>query len=240
MRLTKQQLKDVQHALNYRGFGPLVVDGIFGKVTKLAIVQFKKSIGYNPRPLVGPLTFKALMSGLVKYRKPTVTVSDIPWINEALSVLGLNERSDFTELSKYLISDGTTVGDIREIPWCGDLVETCIKRALPDAVTPKNPYLALNWNKWGEPCAPCVGAIVVFWRGSPDSWKGHVGFIVGESKTNWYVLGGNQKNSVTITPISKKRVRKNGIRFPSPKWTDVRPGKKPPKMSGGTVTTNEQ
>ncbi len=36
------------------------------------------------------------------------------------------------------------------------------------------------------------GAIVVFWRGSPDGWKGHVGFAVREEGDYIWVLGANQ------------------------------------------------
>lgn len=241
MKLTLAQRKEVQHELNEQGFGPLVVDGVLGKVSKAAIIRFKKSIGFNPRSYIGPLTFEALTGDLITpVRKPAPVLSNIPWVDEAMGVLGLDENRDYTELAEFLKSDGSTVGDPRKIPWCGDLVETAIKRGCKSGViTPTNPYLAANWNKWGVECDPCVGAIVVFWRGSPSSWKGHIGFIVGESKSNWYVLGGNQRDSITITPISKDRVRDNGIRWPGPSATDLNPGGPPPVMSGGTVTTNE-
>ena len=46
---------------------------------------------------------------------------------------------------------------------------------------------------------PRHGDIVVFWRESPDSWKGHVGLFMGYSKEgNIFVLGGNQGNEVCI------------------------------------------
>lgn len=52
---------------------------------------------------------------------------------------------------------------------------------------------------------PKIGDIVVFWRESPDSWKGHVAFFIRETENEIYVLGGNQNNEVSIKPYSKKR-----------------------------------
>jgi hypothetical protein len=65
---------------------------------------------------------------------------------------------------------------------------------------------------------------------------GHVGFLGGESPDNYYVLGGNQKNMVNITPIEKSRAI--AIRWPlNVPLRQVQIGL--PKMSGGTVSTNE-
>ena len=43
--------------------------------------------------------------------------------------------------------------------------------------------------------------MVVFWRESPQSWKGHVGFFLGIStdKKRVYCLGGNQGNRVSVS-----------------------------------------
>jgi len=49
--------------------------------------------------------------------------------------------------------------------------------------------------------APEPGDVVVFWRGSRDSWLGHVGFFLGFSKNGQriYCLGGNQGNQVSVS-----------------------------------------
>ena len=36
---------------------------------------------------------------------------------------------------------------------------------------------------------PVYGDIVVFWRGKPNGWKGHVGLYIRETKNYIYVLG---------------------------------------------------
>ena len=53
---------------------------------------------------------------------------------------------------------------------------------------------------------PIAGDLVIFWRESRSSWKGHVGFYVGETDRHILTLGGNQSNRVSIAKYSKSRV----------------------------------
>ncbi len=117
-------------------------------------------------------------------------------------------------LKEFLKSDGKTVGDPAKIPWCGDFVQTCLALALPREPLPPNPYGAINWLKFGKSSKPKKGAVLVFWRGNPNGWQGHVGFYVGEDATHYHVLGGNQSDMVSITKIAKNRLRADGIRWP--------------------------
>ncbi|MBN2350849.1 MAG: TIGR02594 family protein [Bacteroidales bacterium] len=61
---------------------------------------------------------------------------------------------------------------------------------------------ARSWLKIGTKSdgSPEPGDVVVFWRESPQSWKGHVGIFFGYSANlkNVFTLGGNQGNSVSI------------------------------------------
>jgi len=54
---------------------------------------------------------------------------------------------------------------------------------------------------------PALGAIVVFWRKSPRSGLGHVGFYRGETSESVYVLGGNEDDMVQIEPLTKSQLR---------------------------------
>lgn len=66
---------------------------------------------------------------------------------------------------------------------------------------------ARSWLSWGRGIAtPQLGCVVVFWRGSPSSGLGHVGFYVGEDTDSIVVLGGNQNNSVSLAKFPKSRV----------------------------------
>ena len=51
-----------------------------------------------------------------------------------------------------------------------------------------------------------LGDVVVFWRGSPQDWRGHVGIYISHNDQNIFVLGGNQGDRVTIAPYAKDRL----------------------------------
>lgn len=87
-----------------------------------------------------------------------------------------------------------------ETPWCSIFVNWCAKKAKLKGSGKAN---ARSWLRIGTKVdqSPEPGDIVIFWRGSPDSWKGHVGFFFGYSKdqNRVYTLGGNQGNQVSIS-----------------------------------------
>ena len=113
----------------------------------------------------------------------------------------------------WLKRDGRSLGDPAKSPWCGDFVETCIRVGLPNepllGALGANPYWARNWLLFGQAVQPIPGAVLVFERGS----GGHVGFALGQDDTNFFVLGGNQSDAVTIARIAKSRLL--GARWPA-------------------------
>ncbi len=143
----------------------------------------------------------------------TRTLPNIPWITEMEKVLGWHEVRDRERLSRWLRSDGKTLGDPSVLPWCGDAVDTALALAVPNEPRPgdlgRNPYWALNWCFLGNACAPCYGAIAVFKRPT----GGHVGFLLGQNESAYLVLGGNQSDAVTRTWI--ERARAVDFRWPS-------------------------
>ena len=50
------------------------------------------------------------------------------------------------------------------------------------------------------------GDIVVFWRESKTSWKGHVAFYSHHDDNYIYVLGGNQGNKVSVARYARDRL----------------------------------
>ncbi|EDM71035.1 hypothetical protein RAZWK3B_16600 [Roseobacter sp. AzwK-3b] len=190
--------RTIQSRLSLLGFDPGPIDGVRGPRTDAAIVAFKKSVGLRARAYYGPLTHQALMS----VPKPE---THVPWFAEAQKMMGIHEQRDVSQLSNWFYHTVAWL-DPREVPWCGAFVETCFKLWDPSCKTPSNPLGARNWSTFGMPMQPCLGAVLVFWRGSPSGWKGHVGFYRGEDETHFHVLGGNQKNAVTVTRISKDRL----------------------------------
>ncbi len=215
----------VQRRLIAHGFDPGIVDGIWGRNTRAATIEFQTSRGLPPNGQLNEATVTALRAtaGVVAPvpqaadAEPEAPVQDLldhfPWMTLALRKKGLHEGQDNAELRAFLASDGPTLGDPAQLPWCGDFVETCIAVSLPDALIPNNPYLARNWQEFGQTVNPCFGSVLVFWRVSRSGTKGHVGFYYSEDDANFHVLGGNQKNSVSVTSISKDRLL--GARLPS-------------------------
>lgn len=207
-------MKPIQQALANLGFNPGKIDGYGGPKTQAALEAFLRQ---NDMPLrVDVMTRdEVTLSGPANLREEDLT-EGLPWMDAAFSVMGLHETRNNETLRRFLISDGSTVGDPAQIPWCGDFVQTCIKRALPDEPftgrVAQNPYLAYNWKDFGTPCVPCVGAVMDFWRGSPASIYGHVGFYLSEDATHYHIVGGNQSNKVSVTKIAKNRLR--AVRWP--------------------------
>lgn len=172
------QLKQIQTVLSKAGLYKGAVDGIYGPLTEEALNTVIDNRGFKDR-------------------------SSYPWIEEFRTVFGLHEIRDSVALKRWLVSDGKTLGDPGVLPWCGDAMETAIKRSLPFEKfvgnLASNPYWALNWVTFGEPVEPCLGAIGVFKR----TGGGHVGVIISQSKDSYHVLGGNQGDSVSITAVPK-------------------------------------
>lgn len=101
-----------------------------------------------------------------------------------------------------------------EIPWCSTFLNAMADAAGLEKSGKAN---ARSWLNVGiEIENPVVGDVVIFWRESKKSWKGHVGVFVGYSEDgkNILVLGGNQGNEVNISkyPIYRllgfRRLRK--------------------------------
>lgn len=93
-----------------------------------------------------------------------------------------------------------------ETPWCSIFVNWCAKEAELQRSHKAN---ARSWLAVGKPEEdPIPGDVVVFWRDNPNSWKGHVGLFFGFSidRRTVFVLGGNQRNSVSIQGYDAAKV----------------------------------
>lgn len=130
------------------------------------------------------------------------------WLLIAERYLGLREvhgPAHAPEILKWwkLIKQGGINDD--ETAWCAAFVGGILEEA---GLMSSRKANARSYTRWGQRLfGPCVGSIVTFWRGSPDGWQGHVGFVVGKDvKGNLMVLGGNQGDAVSIAPFDVARV----------------------------------
>jgi uncharacterized protein (TIGR02594 family) len=96
--------------------------------------------------------------------------------------------------------------------------------------------MARSFEKWGQPCGPIPGAIVVFWRGSKSSGSGHVGFVTGRDQYgNIMVLGGNQGDAVNVKPFDTSRI----VGYRWPKGFDIGTDTLETVASDGKTSQNE-
>lgn len=102
-----------------------------------------------------------------------------------------------------------------ETPWCSIFMNWVAMKA---GFETSNSGAARSWLNVGFSVEnPEPGDIVVYWRESPESHKGHVGIFLGFSHdhSRIYTLGGNQSDSVSISAYSLdqlldfRRLRKN-------------------------------
>ena len=128
-------------------------------------------------------------------------------IREALALLGTTEI--LSSKSNQIIVNWAKETKIKDddwynndsIPWCGLFMAVVAQRA--DKEIPKLPLSALSWANFGNKVSDAMlGDVLVFKR----KGGGHVGLYVGETKTSYYVLGGNQSDKVSITRILKDRL----------------------------------
>lgn len=217
----------IQRRLLAHDFDPGLVDGIWGRNTRNAVIAFQSAQNLTPNGQLNNATVAALrMEPSLPNGTPVAPASNkpatspnrdlidfFPWMQLAISKKGMHEKTDNFELRKFLKSDGKTLGDPAQLPWCGDFVETCVAVSLPNVAIPNNPYLARNWLKFGMTVDACFGAVLVFWRQSVSGTKGHVGFYYSEDKTHYHVLGGNQSNKISVSKITRNRLL--GARLPT-------------------------
>lgn len=98
-----------------------------------------------------------------------------------------------------------------ETAWCAAFTGSVLKED-------GQPYLkslsARSYLDYGRKLTePQEGCIVVFWRGSPNGWMGHVGFVTRWDDDSVWVIGGNQNNQVNETKFSRDKVL--GFRYPN-------------------------
>lgn len=96
-----------------------------------------------------------------------------------------------------------------ETPWCGTFAAWCMVSAGHEP--PPIAVRASAWASWGRRLnGPRLGCVLVFTR----KGGGHVGFYIGEDRTHYHVLGGNQSNAVNVMRLEKSRLAPGGMRWP--------------------------
>jgi len=205
-----KQVRNIQQALMAAGLDPGPVDGIWGRRTQAAVMEFQRREGLAVDGIVGPATWAALQEAM-----PALTgATPFPWLAEATrllythEMLGPRDNPDILQWADDLHLHYP--GD--DVPWCGLFVGHCIGATLPTEVLPNGLLGAQSWTRLGDEVTPREGAVMVFWRESRESGLGHVGFYAGEDKSGYFIIGGNQNDSVCYIWMPKNQFL--GARWP--------------------------
>jgi uncharacterized protein (TIGR02594 family) len=175
------------------------------------------------------------------------TVDEPPLVRVAMRHYGLKEaagdadNADILKMAEFVerVKPGAAKDYKHDaVPWCGLFLAFVAGDCGYDF--PDKPLWALNWAGFGEKVpAPEFGDVVVFNRFDKDGKfiGGHVGLYVGEDESHFHVLGGNQKDSVSVVRIERARLHQAR----RPKFVHLPPAVKPIRISadGAPVSTNE-
>ena len=93
-----------------------------------------------------------------------------------------------------------------ETAWCAAFVGAMLERAGLVSTRKLNARSYLDWGKEVELENAQPGDIVIFSRGDPNGWQGHVAFFVKDSGVFIEVLGGNQSDEVSVARYPKSRL----------------------------------
>jgi len=123
----------------------------------------------------------------------------------ATSQIGIREDNDEDRILSYFHEIGHKWVKTDDTAWCAAFVNWVLKEAHVDGTGKLNARSFLDLGKDISLRKADEGDLVVFWRQSKESAKGHVGFFIGEDGKDIYVLGGNQGNKVCIAkyPIDR-------------------------------------
>jgi uncharacterized protein (TIGR02594 family) len=189
--MTNQEL---QFYLNCLGFNAGAVDGVIGERTNRAKKQFFHKHNTGNSNAIAELAKSTLPAHLIR----------------GAAMLGIKEiKGKFAHNSKIVAMFQAFKANIRddETAWCSAFVRYCLATTIFASDLFDITLAARSWLNYSYPSDGFLGDICVFWRGNPKGWSGHVGFIVGRNENNdYYILGGNQGDSVSVALFPKSRV----------------------------------
>lgn len=221
-------IKTLQRLLNRAGANPrLAEDGKIGPMTRAAIRAFQASRSLKATGEPDHSTFAALKvavaAGIVLDQADPVAPADAaapespapnrtddvpPWFRWALEELGIAERTkgsnprivEYRDIGQTTDDEETDDGSR---PWCSDFVCAGLESV---GIRSTRSGMARSFERsphFVRLPGPALGCIVTFWRKSPTSGLGHVGFYAGETATHISVLGGNQGDRVSIAAFRR-------------------------------------
>lgn len=128
------------------------------------------------------------------------------WLDWAWRELGVQEvsgKGDNPRIVEMFKAVGHGAIKDDEVAWCAAFLGACLERS---GCASTRSLMARSYLGWGKSeAAARYGAVAVLSRGANPA-LGHVGFVVGETEAQVFLLGGNQANGVNVAAYPKTRV----------------------------------
>ncbi len=221
---TGNEVKQLQALLNkkLKPTPQLAEDGAFGPNTDKLVKKFQAINNLGIDGVVGPKTWAVLLGGAKPAAQPTVLVHvtpSSPWMRYAKDEINQKETKGNTHNPRIINYHATTTlkADTDETPWCSSFVNWCLIQA---DIKGTDSAAAVSWLTWGKNSNAQSGAITVIYNSaaansSLTSSGNHVGFLVKETATHFFILGGNQSDQVKISSFPKSTWNLKGCRWPN-------------------------
>jgi uncharacterized protein (TIGR02594 family) len=136
----------------------------------------------------------------------------------AQSELGLSEvhgAADNPRIVQMFADVGHSWVDNDETAWCAAAVGSWLERSGLKSTGRLNARSYLDWGIEVDLDDAQPGDVVIFSRGDPNGWQGHVALFVEKAGQFIKVLGGNQKDKVSYANYSEDKLL--GVRRPRTK-----------------------
>jgi uncharacterized protein (TIGR02594 family) len=193
----------------------------------------------NVQPLPAPVPSPIPLPLPVPTATPPAVVINGPfglapsWFQWALHEIGFHETGNNQGLERYIsLAHTGAEGDA----WCAIFVNAALESSgIMGSRSPSSQSFRSNAN-FVQLAGPCLGAIVVFWRGTQSSGLGHVAFYRGENADEIWALGGNESDMVQIEALPKSSASFGVIGYYWPKSVPL-PAIAPVIMPGGSPTS---
>ena len=117
------------------------------------------------------------------------------WVTLGRQDIGFHEIGNNQGIQKFI--DQAHCGQEGD-PWCAIWANAKLEQAGFTGTRSASSQSFRTNSNFVKLDGPALGAIAVYWRTSPNSGLGHVGFYLGETDTQISTLGGNESDAVRI------------------------------------------
>lgn len=124
------------------------------------------------------------------------------WLQSAWKEIGAHEvgNNGGPNIRRYIaLGKCGEEGD----PWCAIFANAMLENCGISGTRSPSSQSFRHDNDFAQLDGPALGAIVVYWRISPNAGLGHVGFYCGERGGYVWTLGGNESDMVQIEMLAK-------------------------------------